>query len=212
MPRDRTNRSAAHDVGCTTDSGFLTQLSQRRLVGVELQVYGLLTELVGSVTQPRQQQVRLGAVEPTSPEHCLRLDEQHRLVGGVEELRAELVGEQPPTGHGPGRLPCSWIDPPCGSSVSPRAASCSSSSPSSVSASGRRSPRSLRSCSRAPVSPSAPDGTPPVPGAGRVHAVGVAAAHVRSGGGRGLAVDRAAIGRGAQRIAHGRSTPPYARA
>ena len=66
-----------------------------------------------------------------------------------------------------GRLPDCWIEPPCGSSVSPIAAACSRSSPSSVPAADERSPRSLRSASRAPVSPSAPPpGRPPEPAPG----------------------------------------------
>jgi hypothetical protein len=52
------------------------------------------------VPQRREQQVPLLPVEAASAEDGPGLDEQHRLVRRVEEVRAELVGEAPAAGPG----------------------------------------------------------------------------------------------------------------
>lgn len=74
---------------------WLAHLGQRLAVGLRAQVPRLFAELGGAVAQRRQDQVRLLAVERAAAEHRLGLDEQHRLVGGVEEMRSQLIGEQP---------------------------------------------------------------------------------------------------------------------
>jgi TetR/AcrR family transcriptional repressor of nem operon len=48
-----------------------------------------------------QDEVCLLPVEASPSEDLAGLDEQHLLVRRVEEVRAELVGEQPPSGHRP---------------------------------------------------------------------------------------------------------------
>jgi hypothetical protein len=49
--------------------------------------------------------VGLLPVEGAAPEHRLRLDQQHGLVGPVEKMRPELIGEQPAAVHAH-HLPC----------------------------------------------------------------------------------------------------------
>ncbi len=112
MPRSRTNRSAAYEVGCTTDSGPST-CSSACVVGVHL--HGRPPGRPSSAARCRsagQQQVRLLPVEPPAAEHRPRLDQQHRLVGRVEEVRAELVGEQPAGAHARHRVRAASCRPP----------------------------------------------------------------------------------------------------
>jgi hypothetical protein len=59
-------------------------------------VLGLVAQLDGAVPERGEDQVRLLPVEPPAGEDRLRLDQQHRLGGVVEDVRAELVGEAPP--------------------------------------------------------------------------------------------------------------------
>ncbi|CAO5258746.1 branched chain amino acid efflux pump [Frankia sp. AgKG'84/4] len=58
-------------------------------------------QLTGTVAQRREDQVCLLAVEAPPSEHPGRLDQQDRLVGPCEEVRAELIGKQPATVHPP---------------------------------------------------------------------------------------------------------------
>ena len=56
----------------------------------------LLTQLGSAVTQPRKDQMRLLAMKSAPPKRSPRLDEQHRLISAVEEVRTQLVGKAPP--------------------------------------------------------------------------------------------------------------------
>jgi hypothetical protein len=56
--------------------------------------------MTSRLAQPQARRTRKRAVEAPWPEDGARRDEQRRLVRCVEELRTELVGEQPATCHG----------------------------------------------------------------------------------------------------------------
>ena len=97
----RTRSRLRQVVGAQTDSGSAHR-SQRLARRCAPGGGRLLAQLGGAVAQRREHEVGLLPVEAAAGEHRLRLDEQHRLVGVVEEVRAELVGEQPPPcGGGP---------------------------------------------------------------------------------------------------------------
>jgi hypothetical protein len=82
-----------------TDAQGLVDLGERVPVCLGLQEDRLIAQLGGSVPHRGQDQVRLLPMEPPPPEHGLRLNQKHGLVRGVEELGAELVGEEPATSH-----------------------------------------------------------------------------------------------------------------
>ena len=112
-PRHRpsTRCSAAQLVGWTTSSGPSTR-GQRLAVGAGPDVGAPVAQLGGPVPHRREHQVRLLPVEPAAGEDAPGLDEQHLLAVVVQEVRPELVAEQPPSpGHvgsvgarGPARL------------------------------------------------------------------------------------------------------------
>ena len=84
-----------HDIQRAVDAG------QGLAVGVSGHVAAPAPELGGTVAHRREHQVGLLPVEPAPGEDAPRLDEQHLLGGVVQEVRAELVTEQPASpGHG----------------------------------------------------------------------------------------------------------------
>ena len=91
----RTKRSARREVGWHTSSGSLDRAAAPRVYVSVAQEDRLVAQLGGAVAQGGEDQVRLLPVEGAATEDRLRLDQQHRLLPVVEEVRPQLVGEEP---------------------------------------------------------------------------------------------------------------------
>ena len=55
----------------------------------------VVTEFGRAVAQRREHQMRFAAMKAAAFECRSRLDQQHRLIGCVQEVRPELIGETP---------------------------------------------------------------------------------------------------------------------
>ena len=82
------------------------RLAQSLAIGVRLDVPHTVTELGGPMAHRGQDQVRFGAMEPSSSQDAAGLDHQQRGVPvrsaprRIDEMRAELITEQPVRGAG----------------------------------------------------------------------------------------------------------------
>ncbi len=85
--------------GRLDDVQRILDLVERLVVGVDLQKTACCLSSCARWRSPGQQQVRLDAMEALPAKYFSRLHEQHCLIWMVEELRAELVGEQPAAGR-----------------------------------------------------------------------------------------------------------------
>jgi PPOX class probable F420-dependent enzyme len=77
------------------DADRFVDLIERLAVGTGLQERGLVTEFGRTVAQGREHQMRFAAMKAAAFEGRSRLDQQHRLIGCVQEMRPELIGETP---------------------------------------------------------------------------------------------------------------------
>ena len=67
----------------------------RFAVGGHREVFAPLIQVGSAVPHRRKDQMRLLTMKPSAGEHRPGFDHQHVLVGVVDEVRAELVAEQP---------------------------------------------------------------------------------------------------------------------
>ncbi len=93
-------RECLHEVqrrprGRMADAQRLAYLRKRLPIRVGPYVTALVTEFGSPVTHRRKHQVRLLPVKPPPGEDGLRFDQQDRLLRSVEEMRAELITEEP---------------------------------------------------------------------------------------------------------------------
>ena len=86
-------RRRVHDLDVTAD------LADRLGVRLRLHVGQPVAELGGAVPHRAQHEVRLRPVEAPSPEDAGRLHHQQRAAVVVDEVRSELVAEEPPRRH-----------------------------------------------------------------------------------------------------------------
>ncbi len=84
-----------------TDAELLVDASQGLGVGVSLDVGAPVPQVCGAVSHRRENEVRLGPMEPATGEDPTGLDDQHGLTVRVDEVRTELITELPPDRHEP---------------------------------------------------------------------------------------------------------------
>ena len=77
-------------------------VAQHLRVGRCRAVLAAVTQLGRPMPHRRQHQMCFLPVEPASGEHLSRLDQQHPLVGRIQEMRTELIAEQPADRFTPG--------------------------------------------------------------------------------------------------------------